>query len=52
MAAQNAAEQIRERLAQDSAEPIGSRPAEFAALIKSDVEKWSRIAKAAHIQAE
>jgi tripartite-type tricarboxylate transporter receptor subunit TctC len=46
------ASEVRDRLAQDSAEPVGSRPADFAALIKSDLEKWSRIAKAANIQAE
>src|SRR6185503_11604557 len=46
------ASDVRERLAQDSAEPVGSRSADFAALIKSDMEKWSRIAKAANIQAE
>jgi tripartite-type tricarboxylate transporter receptor subunit TctC len=43
---------VRERLAQDSAEPVGSKSVEFAALIKSDMEKWVRIAKAANIQAE
>ncbi|MBX9826222.1 MAG: tripartite tricarboxylate transporter substrate binding protein [Xanthobacteraceae bacterium] len=43
---------VRERLAQDGAEPIGGGSEEFAALIKSDLEKWSRIAKAANIQAE
>lgn len=46
------ASEVRDRLAQDSAEPIGSRSADFAALIKSDLEKWSRIAKAANIHAE
>jgi tripartite-type tricarboxylate transporter receptor subunit TctC len=43
---------VRERLAQDSAEPIGSASAEFAALIKAELEKWARIARAANIQAE
>jgi tripartite-type tricarboxylate transporter receptor subunit TctC len=43
---------VRDRMVQDSAEPVGSRSADFAALIKSDLEKWSRIAKAANIQAE
>jgi tripartite-type tricarboxylate transporter receptor subunit TctC len=43
---------VVERLAQDGAEPVGSTSAEFAALIKSELEKWSRIAKAANIQAE
>ncbi len=43
---------VRARLAQDGAEPIGASSAEFAALIKADLEKWSNIAKAANIQAE
>ncbi|MBX9840414.1 MAG: tripartite tricarboxylate transporter substrate binding protein [Xanthobacteraceae bacterium] len=43
---------VRERLAQDGAEPIGGGSEDFAVLIKSDLEKWSRIAKAANIQAE
>lgn len=43
---------VRERLAQDGAEPIGGGSEDFAALIRSDLEKWSRIAKAANIQAE
>jgi len=43
---------VRERLAQDGAEPVGGTSAEFAALIKSDLDKWSTIAKAANIQAE
>ena len=43
---------VRDRMVQDSAEPVGSRSADFAALIKSDLEKWTRIAKAANIQAE
>jgi tripartite-type tricarboxylate transporter receptor subunit TctC len=43
---------VRERLAQDGAEPIGGTSEDFATLIRSDLEKWSRIAKAAKIQAE
>ncbi len=43
---------VRERLAQDGAEPVGGTSAEFAALIKNDLDKWSTIAKAANIQAE
>jgi tripartite-type tricarboxylate transporter receptor subunit TctC len=41
-----------ERLAQDGAEPVGSTPGEFAALIKSELEKWAAVARAANIQAE
>jgi tripartite-type tricarboxylate transporter receptor subunit TctC len=43
---------VRDRLAQDGAEPIGGASEDFAALIKSDLEKWARIAKAANIQGE
>jgi tripartite-type tricarboxylate transporter receptor subunit TctC len=44
--------EVRERLAQDGAEPVVGTSAEFAALIKTDLEKWSIIARAANIQAE
>ena len=44
--------EVRERLAQDGAEPMGGTSAEFAALIQADLEKWSNIARAANIQAE
>jgi tripartite-type tricarboxylate transporter receptor subunit TctC len=44
--------EVRERLAQDGAEPVGGASADFAALIKGDLEKWSNIARAANIQAE
>jgi tripartite-type tricarboxylate transporter receptor subunit TctC len=43
---------VRERLAQDGAEPVGGASADFAVLIKADLEKWSTIARAANIQAE
>ena len=46
------APEVRERLAQDSAEPVGSSPAEFSALVKSELVKWADIARAANIQAE
>lgn len=38
-----------ERLAKAGLEPAFATPAEFAALIKSDQEKWSRIVKDAGI---
>jgi tripartite-type tricarboxylate transporter receptor subunit TctC len=46
------APEVRERLAQDSAEPVGSSPAEFSALVKSELVKWADIARAANIKAE
>jgi tripartite-type tricarboxylate transporter receptor subunit TctC len=44
--------EVIERLAQDGAEPVGSTPGEFADLIKSELEKWAAVARAANIQAE
>ena len=43
---------VRERLARDGAEPIANTPAEFAAMVKSELATWAGIAKAANIQAE
>jgi tripartite-type tricarboxylate transporter receptor subunit TctC len=40
---------MKEKLALDGAQPVGSSPAEFAALIRSELEKWSRVARAAEI---
>ena len=44
--------EVKERLASDGAEPVGSTPAEFAMLIKSEIEKWAKVARAANIQPE
>ncbi|MEA2907324.1 MAG: hypothetical protein QOC56_360 [Alphaproteobacteria bacterium] len=41
---------VKEKLATDGAEPIGGTPAEFAALIKDELEKWTKVAKAAGIE--
>lgn len=43
---------VRERLLALGATPIGSSPEEFAALIRSDYEKWGPIIKAAGIRGE
>jgi tripartite-type tricarboxylate transporter receptor subunit TctC len=40
---------MKEKLALDGAQPVGSSPAEFAALIKSELEKWTRVARDAEI---
>ena len=42
--------EIREKLASEGAEPVGSSPIEFANLIKSDYQKWSGVAKRAGIE--
>jgi tripartite-type tricarboxylate transporter receptor subunit TctC len=41
---------MKEKLALDGAQPVGSSPAEFAALIRSELEKWARVARAAGIE--
>jgi tripartite-type tricarboxylate transporter receptor subunit TctC len=43
-------DEMKEKLALDGAEPVGTSQAEFAALIKSELEKWAQVAKAANIQ--
>lgn len=41
---------MKARLAADGAEAVVSKPAEFAALIKAEIEKWTALGKAANIQ--
>jgi tripartite-type tricarboxylate transporter receptor subunit TctC len=43
---------VKERLAADGAEAVGSTPDVFGALIRSEVERWAAVAKNAGIQPE
>ena len=43
---------VMKRLAADGAEPVGSTPEDFAAFIRSESEKWAKVAAAAGIRAE
>jgi len=43
-------EEMKEKLSTDGAEPEGSTPEAFAALIKSELEKWGKVARAANIE--
>jgi tripartite-type tricarboxylate transporter receptor subunit TctC len=45
-------EEMKEKLASDGAEPEGSTPEAFAALIKSELEKWAKVAREANIEAQ
>jgi tripartite-type tricarboxylate transporter receptor subunit TctC len=45
-------DEVGKRLAADGAEAVGSTPEEFAAFIKSESEKWAKVATAAGIKAE
>jgi tripartite-type tricarboxylate transporter receptor subunit TctC len=42
--------EMKQRLAVDGAEPLGSTPAEFAAFIRRELDKWSRVVEAAKIE--
>jgi tripartite-type tricarboxylate transporter receptor subunit TctC len=44
--------ETRERLLQMGADVVGSTPDEFAALIKSDLEKWTRVVRQAGLKAD
>jgi tripartite-type tricarboxylate transporter receptor subunit TctC len=44
--------EVGKRLEADGAEAVGSSPEEFSAFIKSETEKWARVAKAAGIKPE
>jgi tripartite-type tricarboxylate transporter receptor subunit TctC len=41
---------MKDKLASDGAEPVGTTPAEFAAHIKSELEKWANVARVAKIE--
>jgi tripartite-type tricarboxylate transporter receptor subunit TctC len=43
---------VRKRLIEGGAEPVGSSPDAFAAFLRSETEKWARVAKGAGIQPE
>jgi tripartite-type tricarboxylate transporter receptor subunit TctC len=42
--------EMKDRLAADGAEPLGSTPGEFAAFLRKEMEKWTRVARAAGIE--
>ncbi len=44
--------QARQALSQDGSEVVASSPEEFAALIRTEIAKWTRVIKAAGIQPE
>lgn len=43
---------VAERLASQGAEPIANTPEEFGAFIRSEIDKWAKLVKAANMKAE
>jgi len=44
--------EVRERLAGEGADPVGNRPEEYDAYIRSDIEKWMKVVAKAGIKPE
>jgi tripartite-type tricarboxylate transporter receptor subunit TctC len=44
--------EVKERLAADGADAVGSRPEEFAAYIRSELAKWGKVVKSGGIKLE
>jgi len=49
-AAMMAEKDIKDRLAAEGADPIASKPADFAAFVRDEVKRWDEVGKAANIQ--
>ncbi len=45
-----ASAEVREQITKLGAEPIGSAPREFAAFLRADIERWSRVVREAGIE--
>ena len=43
---------VKSRLAADATEAVGSTPAEYAAFLKAEISRWTRVARAARIEAD
>jgi tripartite-type tricarboxylate transporter receptor subunit TctC len=43
---------LEQRLAADAAEPVASTPADFAAFLKTDIARWTRVVREAHIHVD
>ena len=43
-------QEMKQRLAADGAEPLGSTPAEFGAFIRREIEKWGKVVEVAKIE--
>ena len=43
---------VREFMAREGADPVGSTPQEFAAFFKNEVDRYARVIKSANIRAD
>jgi len=43
-------DEMKEKLSAEGAEPVGSTPSEFGSLIRNELEKWAKVARAADIE--
>jgi tripartite-type tricarboxylate transporter receptor subunit TctC len=43
---------LEQRLAAEAAEPVASTPADFAAFLRTDIARWTRVVREAHIQVD
>jgi tripartite-type tricarboxylate transporter receptor subunit TctC len=43
---------LRDRLARDGADPVGSSPEEFAAFIKTELAQWRKVVQQAKAQVD
>jgi tripartite-type tricarboxylate transporter receptor subunit TctC len=43
---------LKQRLAEQGAEPVGNAPEEFARLLREDIGKWAEVVKASGAKAE
>ena len=44
--------EVRARLADNGAEPVGSTPEEFSKFLRAESDKWARVIKTAGVKAE
>jgi tripartite-type tricarboxylate transporter receptor subunit TctC len=43
---------MKDQFAALSAEPVGSTPEEFTAVLKQDLAKWAKVARQANVKAD
>ena len=44
--------EVRERLVAQGIDPVGDTPQQFAAYIRSEIDKWAKVIKATGVTAE